>query len=91
MKSRHTKFRAIYIGDVRHEVAPIFEFNPEEQRFEMTNNLEFSYSVEQVIEDDDFIVCKIWSDEFEPPTDMNEWEFEIVNKGNLATIIDLFY
>lgn len=51
--------RALYIGDVRYSESPVFEFNKEEGVFEMLGDKEFRYPVEDILEDDDWMVFEI--------------------------------
>lgn len=56
------KIRAIYIGDVRFDVCPVFELNEENGYFEIINDKEFRYDKNSVYEDNDFLIFSIEDD-----------------------------
>lgn len=53
------KIRAIYIGDVRFDQSPVFEYDKATNEFMMLIDHEFSYSLEIVENDPDFIIFLI--------------------------------
>lgn len=57
------KIRAIYIGDVRFDVCPVFELNFETNYFEMIKDNEIKYEKECVYEDSDFLIFEVENDD----------------------------
>ena len=57
------KIRAIYIGDVRFDVCPVFELNFETNYFKMIKDNEIKYEKECVYEDSDFLIFEVENDD----------------------------
>lgn len=53
------KIRAIYVGDVKHSKCYVFEFNEKKERFEMIANRELSYSIKDIVMNDDWKIFKV--------------------------------
>jgi len=52
------KIRAVYIGDVRFNLCPVFQLN-EEGDFQMLEDNEFKYSKAAVEEDADWLIFEV--------------------------------
>lgn len=57
------KIRAIYTGDVRFDLCPVFELDFETNYFVMIKDNEFKYGNECVYEDRDFLIFEVENDE----------------------------
>lgn len=56
------KLRAVYSGDVRFDVCPVFELNEATGYYECLQDRQFRHSVDCVYGDTDFIIFEIKDD-----------------------------
>lgn len=81
-----TKLRAVFIGDVRFDQCPVFEYNPATGEFEMLIDKEFRYAPVAIEEDDDWLLFVIDSSHEDP----SEHVATSVGKENLYQLLKSF-
>ena len=87
--------RAIYLPDLtliqeKDNRLCVFQYNHKIKKFQMIGHNDFTYDVDQLINDDDWIIYKIWTDSDEY-NDIEYGEYEKINNCKLKDVINFIF